>query len=71
MNSIESAYIAFDADDPEDYVAMSVADRDFSEVGDVSILPDDALQKRTIHLANRKNPPTKRKSWASCSPIEI
>ena len=69
--AIESAYTAFDADDPEDYVAMSVADRDFSEVGDVSILPDEALQNAQFIRQTSKNPPTKRKSWASCSPIEI
>ena len=48
--------------DPEDYVAMSVADRDFSEVGDISILPDEAVPaKRAIHQAANKQKSTDQK----------
>ena len=57
--AIESAYTAFDADD-EDYVAMSVADRDFSEVGDVSILPDEALQNAQFIRANKQKSDQKK-----------
>ena len=59
--AIESAYTAFDADDPEDYVAMSVADRDFSEVGDVSILPDEALQNAQFIRANKQKSTDQKK----------
>ena len=59
--AIESAYTAFDADDPEDYVAMSVADRDFSEVGDISILPDEALQNAQFIRANKQKSTDQKK----------
>ena len=48
---IESAYAA-NEDDPEDYVAMNVDNRDFSEVGDISILPDEDFRNAQFVRGN-------------------
>ena len=58
---IESAYSAFDAEDPEEFAALSVAERDFSEVGDVSILPDAVLENAQFVRANKQKSTDQKK----------
>ena len=56
---IEAAYSALDPEDPEEYAALAVAERDFSEVGSISILSDDALQNGQFLQLRSGAPPKK------------
>ena len=56
---IESAYGALDEEDPDEYAALALAERDFSEVGDISILPDSALENGQFLQLRSGAPPKK------------